>query len=79
MNDTSREMEAIVAARYRRMSPVERMQITSSMFETARAIVESSLSPELNRRERRLAFATRMYGDELPLAALLAHAEWQGC
>ena len=42
MNDTSLEMEAIVAERYRRMSPDERMRIASMMFETARAIVESS-------------------------------------
>jgi hypothetical protein len=46
------------------------------MFDTARAIVESSLSPNLSRRERRLAYARRMYGDELPEAALIAFADW---
>lgn len=46
------------------------------MFDTARAIVESSLPPNLSRRERRLAYARRMYGDELPEAALIAFAEW---
>ena len=78
MNDASFEMEAIVAERYRRMSPHERMKIASSMFETARAIVESSLPPGLSRRERRLAFARCMYEGELPEAALLAYADWDG-
>ncbi len=76
MSDTSRKMEHIVTERYRQMSPHQRMQIASSMFETARAIVESSLPPDLSRRERRLAFARRMYGDELPESALQAYADW---
>lgn len=78
MNDTSLKMEAIVAERYRLMSPHERMRIASSMFETARAIVESSLPPGLSCRERRPAFARRLYEDELPEAALLAYADWEG-
>jgi len=66
MNDTSLEMEAIVAERYRRLSSHERMKIASSMFETARVIVESSLPSGSSRRERRLAFARRLYEGELP-------------
>jgi hypothetical protein len=76
MNDTSPEIAAMVAERHRRMTPEERMRIASSMFDTARAIVESSLPPNLSRRERRLAYARRMYGSELPDAALIAFAEW---
>ena len=76
MSDTSPEVERMVAERYQQMTPEERMRIAASMFETARVIVESSLAPNLTRRERRLAFAQRMYGDELPEAALLAFAEW---
>ena len=76
MNDTSPEFEAMVEERYRRMSPGERMRIAASMYETARAIVLSSLPPGISRRERRLAVARRMYAGELPLAALFAHAEW---
>ena len=78
MNDTSPEMERIVTERYRRMSPDERMRIASSMFETARKIVESSLPPGMGRKERRLAWARRLYEGELPEKALLAFAEWQG-
>jgi len=60
-------------------SIVEDSRIASSMFETARAIIESSLPLDLTRRERRLAFAKRLYAGELPDAALLAFAEWNGC
>jgi hypothetical protein len=35
-------------------------------------------SLRLTRRERRLAFAKRLYAGELPDAALLAFAEWNG-
>jgi hypothetical protein len=52
------------------------MRIASSMFETARAIVESSLPSNLTRRDRRLAFARRLYAGEMPEAALVAFAEW---
>jgi hypothetical protein len=78
MNDTTPEMERMVTERYRRMTPIERMKIASSMFETARAIIESSLPLNLTGKERRLAFARRLYAGELPEAALLAFAEWTG-
>ena len=76
MSDTSPEVERMVAQRYQQMTPEERMRIAASMFETARVIVESSLPANLSGRERRLAFARRMYGDELPEAAMLAFADW---
>jgi hypothetical protein len=65
----------MVAERYKLMTPERRMRIASSMFETARAIIESSLPLDLTGRERRLAFAKRLYADELPDAALQAFAE----
>jgi hypothetical protein len=43
-----------------------------------RTIIESSLPLNLTRREHRLAFAKRLYAGELPDAALLAYAEWNG-
>ena len=76
LNDTSPEVEALVTARYRRMSPDQRMRIASSMFETARQIVESSLPANMTRKERRLAFGRRLYAGELPEVALQAYAEW---
>ena len=74
MKDTSAKVEALVAARHLAMAPAERCQIASAMYEGARSIVESSLPAHLSRQERRLAFAVRMYGQELPLAALEAFA-----
>ncbi len=50
MNDTSAEMDKMVAERYKLMTPERRMRIASSMFETARAIIESSLPLKLTRR-----------------------------
>lgn len=76
MNDTAPEFEAMVNERYRRMTPQERVRIAASMYDTARAIVLSSLPPGLSRRERRLAFVRRFYEGELPEAALIAYAEW---
>ena len=76
MNDTSPDVERMVTERYRLMTPDQRMRIASSMFETARAIVESSLPSNLTRRDRRLALARRLYAGEMPEAALLAFAEW---
>lgn len=78
MNDTSPEMERIVSERYRQMSPDRRIRIASSMFETARKIIESSLPAEMGRKERRLAWARRLYEGELPEKALLGFAEWTG-
>jgi hypothetical protein len=76
MSDTSLEIEEMVAEHYRRMTPDERVRIAVSLGETARAIVESSLPATLSGRERRLAFARRWHGDELPEAALHAFADW---
>jgi hypothetical protein len=76
MNDTSPEMSRMIAARYSAMSPFERMQIASSMFETARAIIASSLAAGLSREQRRYAIAKRLYGEELPELALRAHASY---
>jgi hypothetical protein len=58
------------------MTPGERVEIAARMFDDARAIVESSLPPSCTGRERRLALARRLYGTELPHAALIAFADW---
>lgn len=76
MSDTPDHVSQLVAERHRAMTPVERLRIASSMFETARAIVASSLPPGLSREQRRYAIAKRFYGDELPEVALQAHANY---
>jgi hypothetical protein len=77
MNDTTPKIAELVARRHAEMSPEERMQIASDMFDTAREIVDSSLPNTLSRRDRRLASARRLYNEELPEAALNAFADWQ--
>lgn len=77
MNDTSRDVAVRVATRHRQMTPLERWQIASAMFETARAIIDSSLPAHLPQRQRRLALARRFYGKELPQAALDAFAQYE--
>jgi hypothetical protein len=78
VKDTSPEFEKMVTERYRRMTPDQRMRIASSMFETARAIIVSSLPKGLTGRDRRLALAKRLYAGELPEATPLAFADWIG-
>ncbi len=78
MNDTSAAILQVVADRHRSMTPAERWLAASSLFESARRIVESSLPSGLSMEERRLAVARRLYGDELPDAALVAHARYVG-
>lgn len=68
----------IVADRHRTMTPAERWLAASSLFETARVIVESSLPFDLTLEQRRLAVARRFYAKELPEAALAAHARHEG-
>ena len=77
MHDTAPEFARIVAERHRAMTPAQRLRVASEMFDTARAIVESSLAPGLTRYERRLALSRRMYGDELPVAAHEAFARYE--
>lgn len=77
MSDTSPSMAEKVAARHRDMTPEERWQAASFLFETARAIVDSSLPADLSPVERRLAWARRFYGSELSDAALTAFANYR--
>ena len=76
MNDTSDAVAKIVFDRYRSMTPVERCLAASSLFETARAIIQSSLPISLTAEQRRLAVIRRLYNGELPEEALVAHANY---
>jgi hypothetical protein len=61
MNDTSDEAAKLVSERYRSMTPAERWLAASSLFETAREIIQSSLPSGLTAEERRLAVVERFY------------------
>lgn len=74
MNDTTATVARLVDERYRAMTPEERLRVAAGMYETARAIIESSLPVGLTGAERRLAVARRFYGEEVPEAVLRAWA-----
>jgi hypothetical protein len=72
VNDTPPDFAARVSEIHAAMTPEQRWRAASSMFDTARAIVDSSLPPSLSPAERRIAIARRFYGHELPDAAIAA-------
>jgi hypothetical protein len=76
MNDTSATVSKIVDDHHLAMTPAERLLTASSLFETARRIVESSLPSNLTMEEQRFAVVRRFYGSELPDVALIAHARY---
>jgi hypothetical protein len=76
MIDSDADVAARAAECHARMSVAERFQAASAMFDVAVAIVESSLPPNLSRREKRLARARRLYGETLSAAALDAYADY---
>ncbi|MGQ0800635.1 MAG: hypothetical protein ACT4NL_11060 [Pseudomarimonas sp.] len=77
MNDTSHAVAERVAEHHRQLTPLQRMRGAAAMFEAACVLVDASLPTHLDYSARRLARARRLYRDELPEAALLAHAEWR--
>jgi hypothetical protein len=76
MKDTTAAASKIVADRHRSMTPAQRWSSASSLFESARKIVEASLPSGLTTEQRRLALVRRLYQKELPEAALIAHARY---
>lgn len=75
VNDTAETVARRQRECYAAMMPEERLRIAAAMYETARAIVVSSLPRELTPQQRRYAIARRFYGDEVSEAMLLAYAE----
>ena len=76
MKDTSAAVEQLVSERHAAMAPDQRMRIAAPMYETARAIIESSVPAGMTAEQRRYAIVKRLYGDELPETALVAHARY---
>lgn len=59
-------------------TPEQRMQIASSMFDTARILVLSSFPPGLNEVETKRRFCERLYGNEIDVDAFIhAWLEWR--
>lgn len=64
MNDTDPDIEQMLFERYMKMTGEERVMIAASMYDTAREIVLSSLSPILTEKEKRVQLFLRFYGHE---------------
>ncbi|HNF14669.1 MAG TPA: hypothetical protein PK453_13445 [Leptospiraceae bacterium] len=64
MNDTSPEIEQMLQERYMKMTGEERVMIATSMYDTAREIVLSSLPPNLTEKEKRVQLFLRFYGND---------------
>jgi hypothetical protein len=64
MRDTSSEFQAFVDDRYRRLTPGERVNLCTEMFDAARSLVESALPRDLSDHERRRRITERIYGSE---------------
>lgn len=78
MSDTHPVVAREMAARYGRMSPLERLQIASGMYDTARAIILSTLPNELPENERNYRLFIRMHGEAFEPLARKAFLE-RGC
>ena len=63
MQDTTPEFRKRVAEGYARLAPEERVRICTEMFDTARALAESSLPEDLDPAERRFTLCRRFYGE----------------
>jgi len=61
MNDTAPDVSAYVRERYAAMKPEERFLLGIRMFDTARALVEASISADFSSLERRRAICRRFY------------------
>ncbi|MGH8705164.1 MAG: hypothetical protein ACREUO_07085 [Burkholderiales bacterium] len=64
MRDTASEFEGFVDQQYRRLTPAVRVRLCTEMFDAARVLVESGLSPGLSDYERRRRITERFYGRE---------------
>ena len=69
MNDTGREIEALLSVRHAAMTGSERALMALQMFETAQLFVLSSLDPDLSADQTRRELCRRFYGEEVARAA----------
>jgi len=61
MNDTAPDISEYVRNRYAAMSPEERFLIGIRMFDTARELIEASITSDSTEFERRREICRRLY------------------
>ena len=64
MDDTAPEVRQVLTERYRALKPEERVRLCLEMYDFARTLVEASLPPGLDERERRRRICERFYGEK---------------
>lgn len=64
MRDTSSEFQEFVDNQFRRLTPGERVNLCTEMFDAARSLVESALPRDLSEYERKRRITERFYGSE---------------
>jgi hypothetical protein len=64
MDDTAPEVRQMLTERYRALAPDERVRLCLDMYDFARSLVEASLPPGLDQRERHRQICERFYGKD---------------
>ena len=67
MTDTAQEIKQLVRAQIMARSPAERFVMGAEVFDSALAVVKTSLPTNLSRNEYKRQLSKRLYGLELPL------------
>jgi len=65
MDDTDPKIKALIHKRMMALSPSQRVEMASQMFDAAREIILSSIPAHLPKGERLRRLAERLYGPEL--------------
>jgi hypothetical protein len=65
MHDTPKKVFDFYLNRFTSLSGEERMKMAAGSFESVKAMVLSSLGPELSESEKRKRLLLRFYGEEL--------------
>ena len=73
MNDTTRNIAAIVRERLLSRSGAERVVMGSRMFDVARTIALASFPSDLSEIETKRRLCERLYGNEVDVEAYIEH------
>jgi len=73
MNDTPKEIAALMREKLLARTGAERMLMGSQMFDAARAMILASFPPGLSENEIKGRLCERLYGDEVDVEAFVAN------
>ena len=67
MKDTADDVDAAYLRRFATLSPLQRLQMMSDMFETAKALIEADIrrhAPDIRPQDLRVETFKRLYWDD---------------